>query len=62
MARGLRSRLRPVGVARRAGAGVTDDRFALLVAPRAGDVTSRDLAALWARVGAERAFTVEEAS
>ena len=58
----IRSRLRPGNVARLADAGVTDDRFALLVAPRAGDVTSRDLAALWRRLGAERSFTMEESS
>lgn len=56
----VRSRLRPGRAPRLADAGVTDDRFALLVAPRAGDVTSRDLASLWRRFGAERTFAVEE--
>ncbi len=58
----VRSRLRPGRAPRLAGAGVTDDRFALLVAPKAGDVTSRDLATLWERFGAECAFAVEDAS
>jgi hypothetical protein len=58
----IRSRLRPGRTPRLADAGVTDDRFALLVAPKAGDVTSRDLVSLWNRFGAERAFVVEEAS
>ena len=56
----IRSRLRPGRAPRLADAGVTDDRFALLVAPRAGEATSRDLGALWRRLGAERAFAVEE--
>lgn len=58
----IRSRLRPGRAPRLLGTGVTDDRFALLVAPKAGEVTSRDLASLWERLGAERAFEVEEAS
>jgi hypothetical protein len=58
----VRSRLKPGRAPRLADAGVTDDRFALLVSPRAGEMTGRELASLWGRVGAERAFTLEEAS
>jgi ActD protein len=53
----LRSRLRP-GRAPRApaevlAAGVTDDRYALLVASPMGAHTAADMERLWARLGAE---------
>jgi len=48
----LRSRLRPGRVPTLPGLGVTDDRFALVVASPQGAHTLREMEALWRRLGA----------
>jgi hypothetical protein len=55
----VRSRLLPGREPRLVPAGVTDDCFALVVAPRAGEITDRELASLWEHLGAESSFATE---
>lgn len=56
----VRCRLAPSGTAKRVLAGVTDDRYAIVVARRAGDRTPAATDSLWRSLGAESWSTVEE--
>lgn len=56
----IRSRLKPGGKVDLEGLGVTDDRYALLVASPAGSRTAPEMDALWAALGADRSFATTE--
>jgi hypothetical protein len=56
----VRSRLRPGRRPRLAGLGITDDRFALVVARTPDGPTDREMAAIWRGLGAERTLGVED--
>jgi hypothetical protein len=55
----LRSRLRPGRAPSFPDLGVTDDRFALVVASPQGAHTTREMEDLWARLGAVRTLSEE---
>ena len=56
----IRCRLLPGRRAKWTGLGVTDDRYALLVAPPPGSQAQDQRDAFWGALGAERSFVAEE--
>ncbi|MCE9637008.1 MAG: DUF3341 domain-containing protein [Planctomycetes bacterium] len=56
----IRCRLKSGARVRIDGLGVTDDRYALLVASPAGSRTASEMDVLWTGLGAERSFATSE--